>query len=171
MATEADLDKDYLVPILHSMYSRSLQKHPLVAGLATILIGILITQGTMQGFVLCRGADGHIAIEAASGSERTCEAQAPLSQELPTLQAFLANGFALTHCGPCRDVALAHDSSFYIKPGFEHPQSDLTIFPGVAAGLILPPKAKIQSDKSFCLHKHPETPSRPLHLRSTLLLI
>ncbi len=152
------------------MYPRLLQKHSLVAGLIAILIGILIAQSAMQDFVLCRGADGHIALEVSPGPEGTCESQSPLPTESPTPQAFLTSGFALTHCGPCRDVVLAQtDSSFYTRPGFTHLQSDLTTFTGITARLGLPSKTSIQSGKPFRPHKQPEILSSPLPPRSTLL--
>jgi hypothetical protein len=154
------------------MHLRTLIRIPLATGLIACLIGILAVQGTMQNFVLCQGADGHVAIEISPGSEGTCEPQSVRPTKPLASRDFLTNGFVLiSHCGPCRDFALVGADSFYAPPFFAQSQNTLTSFTDLPAVLVLPSKPSLQPDKHFILHKQPAVLSAPLHLRSTFLLI
>jgi len=153
------------------MRLRVLIGSPLATGLIACLIGILTAQGTMQGFVLCWGADEHFAVEVSIGSEGTCNIpSASLTRPTASLE-LLANDSALSsHCGPCRDFALTHTDSFYVRPGSVRSQRDWTNFAGLVV-LVLPSKSGIQPVGGYGSHKQSAVLSTPLHLRSTLLLI
>jgi len=170
--SEPTLDRNGFVLILSSMDSRSLQKFPFAAGLIGCLIGILAVQGTMQGFVLCRGSDGHIAIEASRGTEGSCEPQSVLQTGQETLGKWLSSSLDFaSHCGPCRDVSLAHTDFFYARSVFVQSQVGQKMFAELPAVPVLASSFGIPPDRRTDSHRLPATLSTPLHLRSTLLLI
>jgi hypothetical protein len=170
--SEPTLDRNGFVLILNSMRSPTLREHPFAAGLIACLIGILAAQGTMQDFVLCRGSDGHIAIEASRGTEGTCEPQSVLQTGRAASGEWLSSSFVfISHCGPCRDLSLAHTDSFYARSVFVQSQIGQKIFTELSAVLVLPSRFGISPDRHTSFHQLPATLSTPLHLRSTLLLI
>lgn len=79
--------------------------------LILLLIGIIASQATLQDFVLCVGADGHVALEAAVGRDRTCEtfAVAHPKRAFP-VEWLPEEGSRRQHCGVCTDLVLVPTS-------------------------------------------------------------
>lgn len=150
----------------------ALLRYPLAKGLIACLIGILAAQGAMRNFVLCRGLDGHISIEASPETEGTCGPQSNPQTKLSASLGFRASECVpASHCGPCRDSTLAHADSLYARLRAAQSQSGRTTLAPPQSGLVLLAKLCIQTVGRFSPRRQPATLSAPLHLRSTLLLI
>ena len=74
----------------------------LVAYLLSFVLGI-------EGAVLCLGQDGHIEVETAS-ADSTCGTSGP-TRGVHAAIYIEGNASDKDHCGPCKDVPLAPNSS------------------------------------------------------------
>lgn len=82
-----------------------------------LLVSMLTSQEILRDFVLCLGADGHVALEPASVTSRTCvmrPVQEPGFDR--SLQWSPDNPSLGQHCGPCEDFILSQMSSTYSEP-------------------------------------------------------
>ena len=146
-------------------------QHRLAVGILASFIGIVAAQGPLQHFVLCVGADGHVAIEVASGPQGRC-LDLPVSPTPPGSLQFLAGYFVLdTDCGDCRDLSLTPADALYAPSVLAPAQSDAKTSPELAVVLVLPPTFSTRPSRGADPHRQPATLSTPLHLRSTVLLI
>ena len=154
------------------MHLRNQLQHRLAMGFMACVIGILAAQGPMQNFVLCFGADGHIAVETATGPLGNCT-NSPVSQTpTPGSLQYLAGQFVLgAHCGACQDIALARTDLRYTPRVSAPNQIDAKDSTGPAVVLFLPVASTNQTASGSRPDKQPATLSIPRHLRSTLLLI
>ena len=91
--------------------------HRTTPALVGLFIFFLIGQGSLPGFVLCLGADGHVAVEATH--EKRCGSPSNVTPREPTpnLSMFEAPK-TFDHCGPCLDLPVLVDGSTqrYIAP-------------------------------------------------------
>ena len=101
--------------------------HRTASALVGLFIFSLIGQGWLSGFVLCLGADGHVAVEA--GHEKRCGSPSnvtkqversyiPRSGEISHSPLMFEAPKTFDHCGPCFDFPmLIHGSNQrYIAP-------------------------------------------------------
>ena len=137
---------------MHTLLGRS------TAALAAILICIFAAQGPMQNFVMCLGADGHVAVEASVAVEGSCSDAGVFQTMTPG------------HCGVCRDVALASTEFARTPPVFAPVQRAPhgSLLPVIA---FLGPTPSSAQQASSSPAKQPALLSVSLHLSSTLLLI
>lgn len=100
--------------VIQSIFYKINRTNPALVG---VLIFFLIGQGSLSGFVLCLGADGHVAVEAAH--EKRCGSPSNVTPREPTpnLSMFEAPK-TFDHCGPCLDFPVLVDGSTqqYIAP-------------------------------------------------------
>ena len=87
-----------------------------------LMSGLLIGQDLLQGFVLCQGQDGHVAVEPATVPGRGCETlSAPQAQHRSAAQWLSGIQDMELHCGVCYDTALAQNRVVYSAPtGLQH---------------------------------------------------
>ena len=78
------------------------------------LLGLLIGQGALQGFVLCFGVDGHIAVESASPGTGCSLFANVASQGAASLSPIEDIGPLYWHCGPCSDLSISSESSYLL---------------------------------------------------------
>lgn len=74
---------------------------------ALVLVGCLLIPLSATGFVLCLGADGHIALEPARNS-RCANSMVPTASSWPQITSVPSQP---DHCGPCLDVSLSASTS------------------------------------------------------------
>lgn len=151
---------------------RNQLQHGLAMGLMAFFIGILAAQGPMQNFVLCMGADGHMAVESSTGPDGNC-LDLPASPTPPqsSLQLLASHLVLDTDCGACRDIALTcTDARYAPAVVFAPAHSDAKASAVPVVVLALPAAYSVQPSGSDP-HEQRATLSIPLHLRSTVLLI
>ena len=136
-----------------------------------LLVGALTGQSMLQDFVLCLGADGHVAVEAGTGPGGTCETlSAAQKQGWSTTELRLGAPASGSHCGPCRDLAIVQADSMYMR----HPllQIDLPAFSPLRPILYTPSGINPRSFHAlYPSHTLSAASSSLTYLRSTILLI
>jgi len=119
----------------------------------------------VSAFVLCFGADGHVAVERAGHDHR------PFTPR--SLEKRIASETALPNADrPCVDVSIASDDhgSHTPFPGFGEGWSDMGWDVLIALCFILLPSIR-KASTAFRVHKPPLIDSRTLLRRSIVLLI
>lgn len=90
-----------------------------VSGIVNVLLPVLLAaslgaQGLLQTFVLCLGADGHVALEATAAPELGCGTLSPaIGQASSSKDLLLGPQQGASHCGLCEDAVLSSLDTTY----------------------------------------------------------